>query len=422
MHHVTLSSVIRPMGFMPREITSLVNCEVVDAHVGEAAFLWVRRQAAAEAAHYKLHHLAKVDARVSAHLAGLRVAGVAGCAAARAALGEGSAGALFVVTWLGAVHGDTKALRNALQLGLSSPTFGNEVAAGVGWLDASYALPLLRRFADSSEPGLRYLGLDGEVVHEIVDATHLRLATQDDSPAVRARAICGIGESGRRELAPVARSALGDADAACRFWAAWTCALLGDASAAPAALDIALDFPAYLEPGLQVAMRCGEIQWARDAVRSLAAQPATRRTAIRAAGALGDPATLPWLLAFLDEPLHARVAGEAIASITGADLAYLDLDRDSPDDDEPLDADADLPYPDASALNDWWRDVKPRYVSGHRYLGGGPAALTTALTVLRSGYQRQRAGAAIEFAAQSPGTWLFPVRARVDRQNRRLAA
>src|SRR6202007_1848090 len=51
------------------------------------------------------------------------------------------------------------------------------------------------------------------------------------------------------------------------------------------------------------------------------------RMAIAAAGAIGDPEHVPWLIEQMKVPALARIGGEAFAMITGIDLAYDDLEQ-----------------------------------------------------------------------------------------------
>jgi hypothetical protein len=46
--------------------------EIIDQHAEEAAFLWLRRDAAVHQPHYDIEDLAELDERVEAHLDGLR--------------------------------------------------------------------------------------------------------------------------------------------------------------------------------------------------------------------------------------------------------------------------------------------------------------------------------------------------------------
>src|SRR5262245_6682257 len=77
------ASLLKPIGFAPREISALINSDVVARHADEAPFLWLLRDRAAAAPHYSLLDLAKLDERVEANLDGLRVAGDYGWRAAR---------------------------------------------------------------------------------------------------------------------------------------------------------------------------------------------------------------------------------------------------------------------------------------------------------------------------------------------------
>lgn len=52
--------------------------KIIDIHAEEAAFLWLLRRGAVHAPHYDLEDLAKLDARVEAHIHGLRTAGEIG--------------------------------------------------------------------------------------------------------------------------------------------------------------------------------------------------------------------------------------------------------------------------------------------------------------------------------------------------------
>ena len=49
------------------------------------------------------------------------------------------------------------------------------------------------------------------------------------------------------------------------------------------------------------------------------------------AGAIGDPAFIPWVIEQMTTPALARVAGESFTMITGVDIAYEDLEGERPD-------------------------------------------------------------------------------------------
>ncbi|MGY4828972.1 TIGR02270 family protein [Sphaerotilaceae bacterium SBD11-9] len=420
----TSPQILRPFGFRPSEISSLVNRGVVDIHAGEAAFLWMQRDRAVRSPQFALRHLARLDRRVQAHLQGLRVAGAAGTAAARGLLAECDAGAVFVNAYLAFSDADPARMRTTTQLGLSSPAFTRALTAALAWVDLKALRGPLDRLLRSPDPLHRCIAIGTLTAHRADSGEALALAAASEHRQLRARALRSIGELRRGDLSGPLREAANDPDTACRFWAARSRVLLGDASAAIPALEAARAAPALLKPAIDVAMRCGDPRAGRDAVRALALQAATRRLAVHATGALGDPASVPWLIALMDEPLLARAAGEAFSMITGADLAYLGLKQDAPDD-APQDEDPDdagLPWPAPAALTDWWAAERARFAPGIRYLAGLPASAASALAVLKAGYQRQRHGAALELAHLGGSAMLFPVEARADWQSRRLAA
>ena len=114
--------------------------------------------------------------------------------------------------------------------------------------------------------------------------------------------------------------------------------------------------------------------------------------------------------------------------ITGADLAYLDLDANRPEgfeagpNDDPKDEnvapdpDEDLPWPHPPRIRAWWDVQKSKFAPGKRYLAGKEIGAASAGDVLKTGRQRQRLAAALELAILQPGTPLVEVRAPGFRQ------
>ncbi|GJH21758.1 TIGR02270 family protein [Caballeronia novacaledonica] len=412
----------RPIGFSPLEISTRVLHRVVDMHASEAAFLWKQRDRATYAPHFALRHLSKLDARLLAHLEGLTVAGEAGWRAAQAGLGEADAGALFAAAYLAFSTQRAQLMTQVLRIAASAPSFDRPLQAALAWLDLDRLQPTLDRLSASDVPDFRRLALVTCTAHRSLALSLLSQCLRDDDPVLRARALRAIGETRQHKALSTARETLSDSVPICRFWAAWSVALLGDTTGASVALAASEELPNLQVVAINVAMRCGDPLWARDMVRWWASNPSLRRTALRAAGALGDPAAVPWLIEHFDDPAHARIAGESFSMITGADLKYLDLNRDAPSsatDDVP--EDEDLPWPDTAAIREWWSKASPRFTKGHRYLTGQPVSRAGAIRTLRDGFQRQRRAAAIELVCASDASVLFPVDARADWQCGRLA-
>lgn len=413
----------RPIGFRPWEVATLVNHRVVEIHASEAAFLWMQRNRAVQSPHFRLKHLARVDQRVDGHLEGLRVGADAAWAAAQAALAEADAGGVFVLTYLAFGSGNGGRMRQALQLGLSDPAFHDALIAGLVWLDMASLRPVLDRLQRSPDPSHQRVALSVLAAHRVDPGALLERAAASDHAALRARALRSIGEVKRHDLLSLARQAERDADADCRYWAARSLALLGDPGGAERTLAARAHDPSSRD-AVDLAMRFGDVGWAHGVVRMLAAGSATQRLAIQAAGALGDAASVSWLVNQMRDVQVAQAAGEAFSMITGADLPYLDLHQDPPEDapEESHPDDGNLPWPRHDAVVAWWAAEQHRFAPGQRCLGGDRITEASALQVLRGGYQRQRRAAALELVRLNTATALFPVAGRSDWQRRKLAA
>jgi uncharacterized protein (TIGR02270 family) len=408
-------------GFSPAEVSSLQNAPVLAEHADEAAFLWRARERAALGPHYRFGQLAQLDERVLAHLQGLHVAGATGQQLALHALGDLDAGTLFVATHLAFGRQDPDAMAHTLSIASSDPAWAQPFVAALSWLDPAALEPLLDRIALSPVAAHRAIALAARVAQRAVVRQQLVAALDDPHAGLRAHALRAVGELGLVEFHARIETSAADPDAACRFWTAWSRALGGDEVAAERAFEAGIE--AHVPgPALEVSMRAGRAGWARELIRRLASDSGTQRQAIVAAGAHGDPATVPWLLQLCDEDALARAAAQALAMITGVDLEDPLLRRDAPTSEEEHADDADAWWASADALRRWWRVESGRFRAGVRHLGGRPVSEEAAVQLLRDGTQQQRRSAALEAARLRRGTAVFPVTARADWQHRRLAA
>lgn len=415
------------LGFGPAEVSALLNLPVLAEHAQEAAFLWLQRERAAAAPHYRLKHLALLDERVRAHLQALRLAGPAGLQLARRQLADIDGGSLFVAAWLAFDVTDREAMGDAVAIAAGADAaLTASLVHALAWHDLATLQPALGRLAGSPRSAHRALALAVRVAHRERAGDAIAQALDDADPALRAQALRAVGTLGLAALRHAVETASDDPDPACRFWALWTRAVAGDAGAAELAYDTgaAASQPAA---ALEIAMRAGPLDWARALVRRLAAEPATQRLAVLAAGELGDPAVAPWLLQLCEDDALGRAAAEAFAQMTGVDLEEPQFRRDAPDAStgQPSDAahpdDSEARWTGADALRGWWQQERHRFRSGVRHLGGQPVGEAAAVQVLRHGTQRQRHGAALELLRLRPDTILFPVTAPAVLQQRKLA-
>lgn len=404
---------------------------VVQQHAEEAAFLWMLRDEAALAPHYTSADLTGLDGRLDAHIDGLRIAGDAGWEICQQELAWEEAGEVFAGAMLAFENGRDGRTETILEIAAKSADLARGAISALGWLEWDRARPFSERLMGADQPILRRVGIAAAAVQRQDPGKALGEALADE-PIVRARALRAVGELGRRDLLPVCLQELRSDDAECRFWGAWSAALLGEDAGIAALKETAEAAGDRAERAADLAARRMDPSDALAWQRQLAGREEARRLAIVVAGALGDPALVPWLLEQMPIDELARPAGEALSFITGIDLAYDDLEGEWPegfaagpteepeDENVEMDPDEDLPWPDPELIKGWWEETQGNFRSGTRHLLGKPMTEGSLQEALRVGRQRQRAVAALELAIRSPGGLLFEVRAPGFRQKRQL--
>jgi uncharacterized protein (TIGR02270 family) len=404
--------------------------DVVAEHADEAAFLWRMRDAAVHRPHYRLRELTGLDGRVEAHLDGLRIAGNAGWDLCTAQLGRDTPAAAFTAGVLAFGGTDDARVDAVLGAVITAPESVRGLISALGWVPHARLAGRLPRLLRAEAPALRRVAIAGCAAHRQDAGPALAAALSDDDVALRALALRAAGESGRTDLLRQVRMRP-QADEACRFAAAAAALLLGD-RAALSALQTSAGHAQWGERAVRLGMRAADQRATAEWQRTLARGPRTQRLGTIAAGQLGDPAAVPWLLEQMAVPEYARIAGEALSFITGVDLSYDSLDQKMPDGfqsgptDDPadenveMDADEDLPWPDVEKVAAWWSRNRGTFQPGTRHLLGKPITPAWMLEVLKIGGQRHRAAAALELTFANPGRPLFEVRAPGFRQQQAL--
>jgi uncharacterized protein (TIGR02270 family) len=407
---------------------------VIEQHREEAGFLWVLRSKATGAPDITLDDLIELDQRLDAHMDGLRIAGESGWELCQEALAWPDPGDVFAAAVLAFGKANPEQVETVLSAAAAAPELSRAVVSALAWLSWPQSEPGVRRLLASDVADRRRIGLAASALHRLYLRETLIEALQAEDAALRARAIKAAGELGCRELLPLIVRQRQGAEGDCRFYAAWSAALLGDPHALPLLLELTSEGgPRAVEALALIAglMPPGDVgPW----LRGLEKRTGGQRLAVIAAGKLGDPAFVPWLIDCMTLPELARPAGEALRAITGADIAALDLAGEPPDgfeagptedaEDEnvELDPDENLAWPAPARVQAWWQSHKKDYPSGVRHMAGVPISLEQCAQALRFGRQRQRADAALQSALLQPGRPLFEVRARGSRQRQALGA
>src|SRR5208337_3390113 len=329
-----MSGIARYETFTTAEISSGKIEEVVALHAGDAPFVWAQRDAAVRAPHFKIKDLAKLDERVEAHIDGLRVGGDTGWEIVKTALEEGKPGMVFAAAVLAFEGGEAAKVQVVLDVGTATPATARALVSALGWLDAEVASPHIRALLNASEPVLRRVGIAAAAAHRLYPrADILQAAFASDDPLLKARTFRAVGELGLVGLQQTVRANLRSEDPLCRFWAGWSTTLLTEHEAAVACLqNIAEGGGPFSERAAQMAMRRLAPNDAKAWLKKLVKDLGQKRIAVIAAGAFADPEVVPFLIDQMKVPKLARVAGESFSLISGADIAYEDLDGEPPED------------------------------------------------------------------------------------------
>jgi uncharacterized protein (TIGR02270 family) len=406
--------------------------------VEEAALLWLRREHLMGEPHLRLPELVERDRQLQARLDELAAAGELGWRACERELEWEEPGEIFPATFLALAMAVAAAaektsscrLAHVLAYAVRTKELTRPFVAALAWVPLDGIVNLLEDLFTADDARLRRVGLAAAVAHRQIPESVLSDALDDPDCDLRARALRGVGEMGYLELLPRLAEQMADEPGACRFEAAWTCALR---SRSGRAIEVLLETAESQRPDSERAMRAvARLLHACEGtarLQSLGERPAMRRAAIVGAGVLGDPALVDWLITLLTMPATARLAGESLELITGLSLDRPPFQAHPPEAmqrtpcvcnpwEEAVEAGPDehLPWPNRQAVADWWMKHRTEYPSERRYLLGRPISDSWCRTVLREGRQRQRAHAALELATRHPAEILFEVRAPGMRQ------
>ncbi|WP_437669528.1 TIGR02270 family protein [Sorangium sp. So ce131] len=407
---------------------STIEAEVFEQHALEAAFLWSYRDAAVVDPLYDLESLRELDERLEAHVDGLRLAGDAGWEICRSAIDKDEPGSLFAPMVLAVERRDLKGIAEVLDVGGSVPALARAIVSGLGWVSFDKVRGILPGLLSHRVgPELHTIGIAACAVHRQDPGAALGYAVMSSDVRLRTRALRAVGELGRGDLLEEVRAALGAADEACRFAAAWSAAVLGDSAAVRVLWGIAARGGRFAERACAMAMRRMDPGTAYTWLYSMAGTGAEAgaRVALAGAAALGDPGVMPWIIECMGTPELARVAGGAFVMITGVDFEEAKLrgaapqgfrsgPSDDPEDmDVTMDPDQSLPWPDRVKVTSWWRGRGGEFRRGTRYLLGRPMAVEWLEEVLKRGSQPARTAAGLELALRGARRGMVEVRAPV---------
>jgi uncharacterized protein (TIGR02270 family) len=419
---------------MTTEIASIAS--IVSQFAENTSSLWADRERAVQSRVYPatFEDVARLDERIDAQLDGLRTCGEQGRHCVWKALELEGPGEIFTNAVLSSEQSRvaTEArgqIEDLIQRVGEASTAVRPISVALDWVSQDIFAAARDRLANTQARLGQAVFLMASAMRGVKCPQQITNAFESDCVCLRQAAYWAALRLDSREFLPIIEASM----------------LLGNPSAVLAARTGLLWGSRKAAHFFETIAASSENDQAETAAATLftSVEPATTyrlhadlfagkatRASIKAAGSAGTPEFLPFLLACLDETPLARLASDAISSITGLDLSEPGLtaaahptdsgpNEDPSDENVELDADESLSWPNPKKVNEWWvshaQDFRPRT----RYLAGVVVTGESLKSFIRSGRQRTRAVAA-ELAALRGQPW-FDVSAPAFRQQQRLS-
>lgn len=388
---------------------------VTQQHAQEAALLWQLWFAAIGRANSSPSMLLPLERRLSLHIQGLRHKPDLAWAIIEPELDRPDGGTLFVATQLAFRSRSAKRKARAVAAAQTSARTFKGLIHGMAALPDIYCYPAITQWlkqqqAFTTRAALEVFALRGRnpggLFNSLLHSGHELLQDGD----VRLAAIRCACVTRRVDAKPLFVASLKHEDPAISFHALAGLVLAKETSRVSELRALAL------QPGpcqLQAADLVARLLPSAD-VQTLITQLVQQQhvaSALAAAAACGDAMYLPWLTELMQFPEWARPAGMAFTTITGLDLLAAGLCSG-----DPRGADAAMqkdtidpsfepgcPWPDVKALQAMLKAGKfAHLLPGERYIAGQLLADGLLASVLQTGNQAQRRGAALEYALLYP--------------------
>lgn len=402
---------------------------IFEQYATEAAFLWILRSIAINEPHNDKQDIAALEQRINTQLDGLMTSPEQGWQVCEQALDIVEAGEVFTAMVIAMRSHDTANIKLAVDTGLASANTMKGLVSAMGWIADDIANIWIERFLAGKDMLHKYLGVAACSVRrkDPGDALLSILKREDcmQDAQLYSRALRLVGELRRHDCMPFLNNAVDHENDDIKFWANWSIILLGQHNNVNKLKPYVLKAGGLQNKAIQIVFRTLALNEARDVISELSKDESQTRAVIKAIGVLGDPHAVNWLINKMQNPLYAKLAGEAFSSITGVDFDSNDLSIDTPedypvipnddlnDDIVGLDEDENLPYPDAAKVATIWQKYGKKFIVGKRYFYGKLISANILNDILNNGMQRQRHAAAMELALSENGMPLVNTHGKV---------
>jgi len=377
---------------------------IFECLLDDVAFLWLQRHQAEDHLGYFIWDLASMDERIQSYLRALLQAPDISWRLFEASADVADAGYFFAAAILAFHSLDTKRIKKLIEWAAESEACVLGLSSALSCLPGSLVHPWIKKFLISKVHHHQHLALLTCLVRREDPRSYLSvLIERPDSRSHEGLFLCALKLAGtlkRADLLPLLRHAMCDEARPIQFWAAWSCALLRDVTAAPSLQKFAMGENEWQQDALASVLLLLDAGPARSLVDEFARNDATQHLAIDGCALLGDASALPWLLQMAHLPEFNQRATQAIVTITGVELEkdWLSTEphRLAEEDNSDLDEE---PFIDPDKLIAALRQQNTRWQTGQRYFLGQPLQADRVLSLYPRANQRHRRTAAFHLAA-----------------------
>ncbi len=294
----------------------------------------------------------------------------------------------------------------------------DEIIAALAWADYKSISHVIYKLWESQQPELQHIALESWRLHRTKPDINLLDAINSTHQNITSSALRICGELALPDFYPHIADKLASDDINIRFWASYSCALLGDVKGISNLIESLNDNleQSFNQQDCSTAINTSfasiAVEQATSWINHLTASNVLPQKIIKCFEVLGSAKFIPWLIGLTQKQQMSPYASHAFCTITGMDMFSEDHGNIVPilGDDSAIESDEyqelwqQLPY---SGFNDWWEDNKDRFDNDKRYLTGKEVNEEHMNFLWEKGNQKLRERAALELALATPTSPLF---------------
>ncbi len=384
----------------------------------EASFLWFQRNHAADSEYFNLDSLVQIDRRL-AGLFRLLPSSPDIVDAANEKFDPEDPDKFYCLV-IAAANTEID-LFQLIEKAIQEHAAEEDIINSLSWIDYSIVEPVLHQLYNSNQIQLQYIALETWRLHRIKPQIDLITAINSTNAKISATAIRLVGELALEEFHKQTEDKLADKDLTIRFWASYSCALLGNIKGVSNLIESIINIEQPYETAINTGFATLNVEQATSWINHLTASNISPHKIIKCFEILGSTKFIPWLASLTQNGSTAPFASHAFCTITGmslfsedhGDLLPILADTGAIASDDYLGLWEQLPQ---SGFNDWWGDNKDEFESDKRYFSGKEINQDNLEFIWLKGNQKQRERAALELALAKPSSTLFEHKAPGFRQ------